>query len=334
MMGTELIETDCTAEEIKKLVQNGDYESALYINSLSSYDFIVNETSLYDYTSSSIFSLFSEYNKIVALSEIVPEGTDINSILYPDITENYIELGINQMDNFMYTYILIFVLYLAVIVYGQYVITGIITEKTSRAMEVLITSAKPNTFIMAKIMGAGLAGLMQLSCVLFSAFIFYNFNVGFWEENTLVNSIFNIPSSLIIYMLTFFILGYFIYAFMFGAVGSLASRMEDASSLMAPVLILFIIAFYITLFGLTTGDVNSTLMVVASYVPFTSSMAMFTRIAMSHVEFYEIIISIAILIISTFIIGFIASKIYRMGVLFYGNKPKFKEICKIVFSKN
>ena len=98
-----------------------------------------------------------------------------------------------------------------------------------------------------------------------------------------------------------------------------------------PITMLFIIAFMVVMFSLASGNVDNALMKVCSYVPFTSSMAMFTRIAMSTVPWYEILISVAILIGSVAGIGVISAKIYRVGVLLYGTTPKIGSILKAVW---
>ena len=146
----------------------------------------------------------------------------------------------------------------------------------------------------------------------------------------IVQSIFNIPVDLFVYMLVFFVLGFLIYAFMYGAIGSTASKLEDINTSVMPITFLFIIAFFIVMFSMTSGSVDTTLMKVCSYIPFTSPMAMFTRLCMSTVAWYEIALSIAILIGSTIGIGVLAAKIYRVGVLMYGNKPKIGNIIKNV----
>ena len=131
-------------------------------------------------------------------------------------------------------------------------------------------------------------------------------------------------------MLIFFLLGFFIYAFMYGAIGSTTSKLEDINTSVMPVTMLFIIAFIVVVFSLSSGTVDNTLLKVCSYIPFTSPIAMFTRIAMSTVSFYEIAISIAILIVSAVGIGIISAKIYRVGVLLYGTTPKIGTVLKLI----
>ena len=147
-----------------------------------------------------------------------------------------------------------------------------------------------------------------------------------------IQGFFNIPVDLFVYMLVFFALGFLVYAFLYAAVGSTASKMEDINTSVLPITFLFIIAFMIVVFAMAGGNVDTTLMKICSYIPFISPMAMFTRICMSTVAWYEIAISIAVLIGSTVGIGFLSAKIYRVGVLLYGRKPTivsiFKEIRK------
>ena len=144
----------------------------------------------------------------------------------------------------------------------------------------------------------------------------------------IVASVFDMPPDRLVYMLIFFVLGFFIYAFMFGAIGSTASKLEDINTSVMPVTLLFVAGFIVVMMSMSNGNVDSLLMRVCSYVPFLSPMAMFTRIAMSTVPFYEIAISIGVLIGSVVAIGVISAKIYRVGVLLYGTTPKIGSILK------
>ena len=198
-------------------------------------------------------------------------------------------------------------------------------------MELLITSAKPTSMMFGKVIASCLAGFIQIVAVFGSAFVFYNVNKAYWGDNVIIESIFNIPLELLVYMLVFFVLGFLIYAFMYGAIGSTASKLEDINTSVMPITFLFIIAFIVVMSSMGSGNVDNTLMAVCSYVPFTSPIAMFTRICMSTVPWYEIAISIAILIGSTFGIGVLSAKIYRVGVLMYGTTPKIRNIIKAVW---
>ena len=136
------------------------------------------------------------------------------------------------------------------------------------------------------------------------------------------------PISLLVYMLVFFVLGFLMYAFMFGAIGSTASKLEDINTSVMPVTLLFIAGFIVVMFSMSGGNVDTVLMKICSYVPFTSPMAMFARIAMGTVPGYAVAISIGILIASVVAVGMLSAKIYRVGVLLYGTTPKLGGILK------
>lgn len=215
-----------------------------------------------------------------------------------------------------------------IIMYGQLVATSVATEKSSRAMELLITSAKPTAMMFGKITAACLAGFVQLIAVFGSAFLFYNMNRSYWADNAIVASIFDMPLSLLLYMVLFFILGFMIYACLYGAIGSTATKVEDINTLSMPLTLLFVAAFMVVIFSMSSGEVDNVLLKICSFIPFTSPMAMFTRIAMSTVPPYEIIISVVILAASVIGIGVLSAKIYRVGVLLYGTTPKISSIIK------
>ena len=240
-------------------------------------------------------------------------------------------LGKDQMENYFYTYIMIFALYMVILLYGQMVATNVAAEKSSRAMEVLITSAKPASMMFGKVLASCLAGLFQLIAVFGSAVVFYAINKPYFSGSGIVDSIFNIPPELLVYMLIFFVLGFLIYAFLFGAIGSTATKVEDINTSTMPLLFLFIIAFMVVMFSMSSGDVDNMVIRVCSYIPFTSPMAMFTRIAMSTVAWYEIVLSVVILAGSVIGVGVLSAKIYRVGVLLYGTTPKLGAILKAVW---
>ena len=131
-------------------------------------------------------------------------------------------------------------------------------------------------------------------------------------------------------MLIFFVLGFLIYAFLYGALGSTATKLEDINTSTMPLILLFVVAFIVSMMGMSSGNVDSMLMKVCSFIPFTSPMAMFTRIAMSTVPMHEILLSIAILVLSSAGIGVLAAKIYRVGVLLYGTTPRLGAILKAI----
>ena len=321
-----------SVEDLKNDIISGNAECAFVMNSASSYTYYVNNLSMYDMNTEIANTVLQEvyrYQQMVD-HDIPPEkASEILSVQMESGTET---LGKDQMQNFFYTYIMIFALYMVILLYGQMVATNVATEKSSRAMEVLVTSAKPTSMMFGKVLASCIAGFSQLVLVFGTAILLYNLNKEALS-NPLIASIFDIPIGLFVYLIVFFVLGFLIYAFMFGAIGSTASKLEDINTSVMPITFLFIIAFMVVMFSMSSGSVDNTAMLVCSYIPFTSPMAMFTRICMSTVAWYEIAISIAILIGSTVGIGVLSAKIYRVGVLLYGMPPKFSTIMKTVFKK-
>ena len=319
-------------EELKEQIVAGEAECAFVMSGASSYIYYVNNLSMYDSNTAIADTVLQEVYRINAMinSGLSPEQAgEIMSVQIESATET---LGKDQMQNFFYTYIMIFALYMVILLYGQMVATNVATEKSSRAMEVLITSAKPTSMMFGKVLASCIAGFSQLVLVFGTAILLYNINKDALS-NPLIASIFDIPLELFIYLIVFFVLGFLIYAFMFGAVGSTASKLEDINTSVMPITYLFIIAFMVVMFSMTSGSVDNAAMLICSYIPFTSPMAMFTRICMSTVAWYEIAISITVLIASTVGIGVLSAKIYRVGVLLYGTPPKIGTIIKTVLKK-
>lgn len=325
--GSEVSAVNCSEKELEALVTNGDYTSAIVLTSPLSYKYIVQNAEITDTTAYIIDEALKAKYQFEKLSELGVGIEQSQGIIGSTVTSETVITGKDQNESFFYTYILMFLLYFAVLMYGQFVAQSVAVEKSSRAMELLITSAKPVNLMFGKVLGAGAAGLTQLVLLLGSAFLFYSVNKTYWADNYVIDSIFGMPVSMLLYTVLFFTLGYFLYSFMYGALASLASRLEDINTLTTPVTFLMIISFMITVFSML-GNVDGPLMKIASFIPFSSPMAMFTRIAMGSVTNAEIIISVAVLVVSTVLIGYLAAAIYKVGVLMYGKPPKLNELVR------
>lgn len=320
-------------DAIKGKIISGEVECAVVLDSPTSYTYYVNNLSMYDMNSAIIDSALVEIFRTNAMLEGGLSPEQVAQILGATVSSRTENLGKDQIQNFFYTYVMIFALYTVILLYGQMVATNAATEKSSRAMEVLITSAKPTAMMFGKVFASCFAGLMQLVLIFGSALIFFRINKSYWDEAEMIASFFNIPLDLFIYMLIFFVLGFLVYAFLYGAIGSTASKLEDINTSVMPLTMTFIVAFVVVVSAMSSGDVDNPLMIVCSYIPFTSPMAMFTRIAMSTVPIWEIALSIILLAGSVIGIGVVSAKIYRVGVLLYGTPPKLPAILKAIRKK-
>ena len=211
-----------------------------------------------------------------------------------------------------------------IIMYGQLIAVSITSEKSNRAIEVLVTSTNTNNLIFGKVIAGAIASIAQVGVIMSAALIAYKVNSEAW--NGMLDSVFKIPSELIITFAIFGILGYLFYSFIFGALGALVSKTEEISTSVGPIMMIFVVVFFISIFGLTNGD--SVLLKVCSYIPFASPMTMIVRVATGAITSMEFIISALILIVSTVLAGICGAKIYRMATLMYGNPIKLKNALK------
>lgn len=323
--------TNDSVDEIKKQIKEQSVEFAFVLSSdLKSYTYLANVSALQDPNLNTMDNLLKTLYSHAYLKKHGLNDTQIAEVQNPNITHTIESISEDGTKNFWYAYVMVFVLYMVIMMFGQKVAMSVVTEKTSRAMEVLITSASPVALMFGKILASSVAGIFQITAIFGSAFISYNINKSYFETNAVINTLFNFPASLVGYLLIFFLLGFLIYSFLFGAMASTVSKIEDLSSVVMLIQIIFVAGFVVSTNAMTSGDVNSELMKGLSLFPLTSPMAMFTRIAMSEVPGLEILLSVAFLILATILIGYIAAKIYRVGVLMYGTKPSFAKIIKAI----
>lgn len=227
-------------------------------------------------------------------------------------------------------YVLVNVLFILMFMvnsfYGNMITMEITAEKSSRVMEILITSVSPVKQMFGKVIGMFLLGLGQT--ILFIAVGLANLavpaNREYFLEQDLDFGV--IPPSLYVYFILFFILGFFLYAMIYAAIGSIVSRTEEIGQATMPVMLLLLAGFYIGIFSM--NDPSSLLIRICSYVPFFSPSIMFLRIGMTGVPFWEIALSLAVLLGTAILLGWLAAKIYRTGVLMYGKRPSWKEVRK------
>ena len=315
-------------EQVKEQVKSGKAKYALVLSD-TSYTYYVNGLVMADSNVATANSAVKDLYQLKMLRRHGLSAEQTSQVMTVQIKPNVQNLGKDQTKNFYSAFIMIYALYIAVMTYGQMVATNVASEKSSRAMELLTTSASPVAMMFGKIIASCLAGLAQLVGIFGSALLFYNLNRASWQGNQMINSIFNIPPDLLLYMILFFLLGFFIYGMMYGAVGSLVSKIEDIGSVAMPIILVFVIGFVVVMSSIEDPN-NAIGMKICSFVPFTSSMAMFARIAMGSVSTGEIALSIAILVVSTVLIGILAAKIYRAGVLMYGTRPKLRTIWRSI----
>ncbi|AJS61076.1 ABC transporter permease [Paenibacillus sp. IHBB 10380] len=231
-----------------------------------------------------------------------------------------------KVINYGVVYVLLILFFFTSISTGNMIASEVTTEKSSRIMEILITSVSPIYQMFGKIIGMFLVGLTQIA-----VFIIVVIGNVMMPQNKAILADFdlnlsNVSIDVLVYGFIFYLLGYFLFAVLFAAVGSIVSRTEDLAQAVMPITMLTLAAFYIATFSF--GVPNSMLMKVATYIPFFSPTTVIVRIGVGDIAIWEIWVSILILVVSILVLGWLSAKIYRTGVLMYGKRPTMKELRK------
>jgi ABC-2 type transport system permease protein len=248
-------------------------------------------------------------------------------------------------------YFLLVILYIAVIVYGMQVATGVIEEKANRIMEIMIGAVRPSQLLAGKIFGISAVALLQLSInavaaavaaviagVLYGAGAASQYSASAASSpqaqaalsRIISEGLPSVPWATLGFLLVFFFLGFFSYAAIYAGIGSLLSKPEEVQQYGTVFMTPLIAAYILAIFALQQPDIP--LVKWGSMIPLVSPMLMFTRISTSSVPWWQIAISIGASIITIWGLTIFAGKLYRVGVLMYGKPPTVKEIWRALRS--
>ena len=274
----------------------------------------------------------------------------ININLYQESFEGEETTKMDGLIKIVFGMILGMLLYIFIFAYGSMIMMSVIEEKTSRIVEIMISSVKPFQLMMGKILGTSLAGLTQflvwtILIVMFSYLMTSIFGIETSTQNSelllsssgnmsmntealnMISAFIDLPlTNIFVAFLIYFIGGYLLYASLFAAIGAAVDNQTDAQQFVIPITIILVLALYVGIFTIPE-DPNGTVAIIFSYIPFTSPVVMLMRIP-NGVPIYEQIISIIILYLTFTLCIWVAAKIYRVGILMYGKKPSYKELIK------
>ena len=301
-----------------------------------------------------IDSIESKLEKILTDLNYTSLGLDLNTIKESKIYIDLVQLSfegeestkIDGLLKMAFGFLLGMLLYMFVFIYGSMILRSVLEEKTSRIVEIIISSVKPTQLMMGKIIGTSLVAFTQIFIwialtLIISTLVSSIFGVSTSDFNSLdvsdtqVNSgiqiffsaLFNLPLlNILIAFVFFFISGLFLYGSLFAAIGAAVDSETDANQFMLPVGMPLIIGLYVGILTVSE-DPSGTIPTIFSHIPFTSPIVMMMRIPYG-VPVYEQIISLLILIATFFAAVWFAAKIYRVGILMYGQKPSYKDLYK------
>jgi ABC-2 type transport system permease protein len=238
-----------------------------------------------------------------------------------------------------------------IIIYGNFVMRSVIEEKTSRIIEIIISSVKPYQLMMGKIIGNSLAGILQFAIwaivggiMVFGITYFFGLETGAQSSidpevvkaaqsefgatlQIYLKEFFNLPlGTLISCFIIYFIGGYFLYSSFYAAIGAAVDSETDSQQFLLPIIMPLMLGVYVGFFTVV-NDPHGTVATVFSMIPLTSPIVMLMRIPFG-VPVWQLILSIVILFGTFLGVVWFASKIYRVGILMYGKKPTWKELYK------
>ena len=274
--------------------------------------------------------LQSALNDAVREQRLIEANVDTNTRkgLFEPVRLQSIKIGATGQErdsggSFALVFGIGFVMYLAILMYGQIILGAVIEEKETRIAEILFSSVKPFALMMGKLVGVSLVALTQLAIwgVAFSAFALYG--VGFLAARGLRANIPSIPFSHFIYFALFFLLGYFIYATIYALVGSMVTTAQEGGQLAMPIILILVISFY--LFFPVSRSPDSSFSFWVSMIPFSAPVAMLVRIVTQTPPFWQIALSLVIGFSSVLLIMWIAARVYRVGMLMYGKRASIPE---------
>ena len=313
-----------SADEVKTLVEEEKAEAGFVIKSITEFDFYVFNKSM----DNSDMEVFREYMGMVVKMDYC-EKNNLNleeylAVEYAEITVNENILGKDGMQNYWYCYILVILVFMIIIAYGTTIASGITNEKSNRSIEILVTSTSTTALLFGKVLAGVVAAVFQFGLIALATLGSYQFNKDYLPNA--LGMFLDIPGEVLLTFAIFGIGGFLFYAFMYGALGALVSKIEDLNKTAGSAQMIIMIVYMVTLFGIM--DPDSMLMKVCSYLPISSYSAMFARVAMGSVGMIEIVISAVVLYASVVAMGIIGGKIFRNSTLRYGNPIKISNALK------
>jgi ABC-2 type transport system permease protein len=352
-------------EETKKKVEAGDYYGALIIPKEDSLEVLAKSIEFYSKDSpgmSVINSLETKIETKIRNEKLNDFGIDLAQINASKIPSNIkmynfsgeessklingLKIGVGAIAGYL--------LMMFVIIYGTSVMRSVIEEKTSRIVEIIVSSVKPFQLMLGKIIGNASAGLLQfliwgILIFIISTIASAVFGVNMIEMQTanlpaeqleaakqavgldkmqlIIQEILRLPIlKMFVLFIFYFLGGFMLYSSLFAAVGAAVDNETDTQQFMLPIMAPLVLGVYVG-FATVMNDPHGSIAVLFSYIPFTSPIVMLMRVPFG-VSWYELVISMTLLLITFVFMVWLAAKIYRVGILMYGKKPTYKDLYK------
>ncbi|ARV06296.1 ABC transporter permease [Polaribacter sp. SA4-10] len=352
-------------EETKKKVEDGSYYGVLYIPKNDSLELLAKSIEFYSKDSPGMSVMSSLENKIetkIRNEKLNNFGIDLEKIKASKIASdikmfnfsgeesskliNGLKIGVGAIAGYL--------LMMFVMIYGTSVMRSVIEEKTSRIIEIIVSSVKPFQLMLGKIIGNASAGLLQffiwgILLLVIGTIASSIFGVDVVEMQTakvpaeqmeaikaaagvdkmqlVILEILKLPLlKMFVLFIFYFLGGFMLYSSLFAAVGAAVDNETDTQQFMLPIMLPLILGVYVG-FATVINDPHGSIAVLFSHIPFTSPIVMLMRVPFG-VSWYELAISMALLLVTFVFMVWLAAKVYRVGILMYGKKPTYKDLYK------
>ena len=307
-------------------IKNEELESGFVLHDETNYTFISYDRSMFDDDQIQFENQLSQINESKRFADEGIDAEKVYTILNQPIESDSVILGKDASSGLIIGFVVLFIMYMLILLYGTNVATSVAREKDSRTMELLITSTKPRTLILGKVFASGVMGIFQVSAIMLSLALGFFINKMNYPPEIIGLLKGSLTFDTFLVYILFSVSGYILYLFIFASLGSLVSKVEDVSSAVAPITLLFVFAYFAASFAMQMPD--SALTRVTSFIPFVSIFTMPIRYMLTSVNIISVVISAVIMIVTTVMLAALSIYIYRFGSLNYGNRIKLKEVIK------
>ncbi|MEW6367282.1 MAG: ABC transporter permease [Acidobacteriota bacterium] len=283
-----------------------------------------------------IAALENAVSSIVVEARLKAEGLDPGRIEELTRAVNLRALRVTQEgvreekgQTIMLTYVMSLILYTSLLIYGVSIMRSVIEEKSTRIVEVLLSSVSPFRLMAGKILGVGSVGLTQyLIWAAFGALIsaYGALVAGAFLPRQDLSSFVNIPISVLLYFLLFFVLGYFVYATLYAGIGAMVNSEDESQQVQLMVTMFLVLPIMLTPLVLKSPD--SRLSVALSLFPFFSPVLMMMRVCIINVPAIQIALCVGFSLAATLLVTWVVARIYRIGILMYGKRPTLIEVVR------
>lgn len=280
---------------------------------------------------SGLLSAMQEIHTMQQLQKLGVPAQEYMAIQNDTVQNEEVILGKDTTSQYITGFVFIMLVYMVVLIYGQFAAVSVAREKDSKTMELLITTTRPDALILGKVFAVIAVVLLSLALYLGSATIFFLLLKGLYPAALLAFLSANVSTSMLGVYLLYFTLALILYMFLFASLGSTVSKVEDVSSSVAPVTFLMIFGYALAFPAMSGTD--SLFIRIASWIPFFSVLLMPIRFANAAASLPVILLSTVVNAAFTAWLAYISIRIYRWGALTYGNKRNFVGILKEVFAK-